>query len=248
MDKINLILAKFFKVAVNSKELSDIKRFLLVSLIVVVALYFYQRGKKNANLKNNTELYGQERRQDLNTIRNLSDYFLRSKSHLASQMIVDDADENSVKMRTLLSKLEMVANDVRIGLVSEAFVREFLGSNLIDLFEFSKKYINLYRVNRKHSSAFHHFECLYIRAKYGTGSLIFGFLEYVINKPLLSISKEIFKLKYGIGSLVSGLNRNYLREEVESIDFTILLYNVVIYALSFFFALYIVDIYVYRFF
>lgn len=209
----------------------------MAGLFLVIVLLFILRLRKKAIINENTDHYISTRRSELSSILNQTDALLKSRKAMPSYIPIDEKDLNSERIRQVLSKLEALAYDVRIGLVSESYVRDNYYSSVVDTFDFVKKYMHQYRLTRNHTNAFQNYECLYVRFTSKRVSIIQALVEFVTNKPMFQLSILLFRLKYMISAAFTGSSSNYLREETETVNELMFYVNIIVYILYFFAAL-----------
>jgi hypothetical protein len=210
---------------------------ILAGLFLVIAFLFILRLRKNAIINENTDHYINTRRSELSGILSQTDALLKSRKAMPSYIPIDEKDLNSERIRQVLSKLEALAYDVRIGLVSETYVRDNYYSSVVDTFDFVKKYMHQYRLTRNHTTAFQNYECLYVRLTSKRLSIIQVLVEFVTNKPMFQLSLFLFRLKYMIAAAFTGSTSNYLREETETVRDLMFYVNIIVYILYVFAAL-----------
>jgi hypothetical protein len=204
---------------------------ILAGLFLVIAFLFILRLRKNAIINENTDHYISTRRSELSGILSQTDALLKSRKAMPSYIPIDEKDLNSERIRQVLSKLEALAYDVRIGLVSETYVRDNYYSSVVDTFDFVKKYMHQYRLTRNHTTAFQNYECLYVRLTSKRLSIIQVLVEFVTNKPMFQLSLFLFRLKYMIAAAFTGSTSNYLREETETVRDLMFYVNIIVYIL-----------------
>ena len=201
----------------QSPEMMHLHAALFWALMIGMTCYFYLKRYDAAKLSKYTSRYIDDRRYDLNHLVLQTETFLNNTSSSTTHLTLDGDDEKSSKLRMLLSRFEILAEDVKLGLVSETHIRDSYSSTIMNMMDFAKKYVYLYRINNHRYSAFENLEHLYIRFKYRKDSIIQNFIEWMINKKMYIISALIFKSKYYFISELFSLNTNYMKEESKNI-------------------------------
>ena len=101
-------------------------------------------------------------------------------------------------IKALLTQLEIIAVDLRLGYASERYIQLTQKSLIRNLYYCSRLYIVSVREARNQRTAFSNFEILAQRIVFGRQGPFLRFLELLINRPLFSFFDFSFRLKYSV--------------------------------------------------
>lgn len=95
-----------------------------------------------------------------------------------------------------LTQLEIMAIDLKHGLVSESYLRDTQRTFVTRMYDQSRAFIDTARKEFGQPSAYKNFEIMYIRLRYKERTSIQILLEFILNRPMFALSYNSLALKY----------------------------------------------------
>lgn len=208
---------------------------LLTGILVVIGWYITHRSATNIARHSTAHKYIiTDNKEITDLIGVLGDYLQKKRSF--PDPFVDTGEKDALgrpifspnliekdldTIKLLLTKMEIIANDIRFGLVSEKYILSAQRSLIVNLFRVSKKYIHNVRYVRGQPTAFENFEILFIRCEYEKYNLFVKIIEYIYNKPLFGLSIMSFKLKFWISQYCGSVSEHRLLDSEDKIKLAI---------------------------